>query len=67
MIILKNGTILNFKPAQVNEKTDVAINGNKISKIGKQLSLKYPSARVIPIMPFLNTLEIVKKGNGHDI
>ena len=42
MILLTNGTILNFNPASVKEKTDIVIEGNKIIKTGKQLSSKYP-------------------------
>ena len=49
MILLTNGTILNFNPAQVEKNSDVAIDGNKIIAIGQQLSLKYPNAEAIDL------------------
>lgn len=49
MILLTNGTILNFNPARVDKNCDVAIEGNKIIAIGKQLSSKYPTAEAIDL------------------
>ena len=49
MILLTNATILNFIPAQVDKNTDVAIEGNKIIAIGRQLSSQYPNAKAIDL------------------
>ncbi|NNG26808.1 MAG: putative aminohydrolase SsnA [Ignavibacteriaceae bacterium] len=49
MILLANGTIINFNPARVDINTDVAIEGNKIVAIGKRLALQYPNAESIDL------------------
>jgi len=49
MILLTNGTILNFNPATVDINTDVAIEGNKIVAIGKKLTSQYPNAESIDL------------------
>jgi len=49
MILLSNGTILNFNPARVDKNSDVAIDGNKIIAIGQQLSSQYPNAEAIDL------------------
>lgn len=49
MILLKNGTILNFNPARVDRNTDVVIEGNKIIAIGQQLSSQYPNAELVEL------------------
>jgi predicted amidohydrolase YtcJ len=49
MILLTNGTILNFNPARVDKNSDVAIDGNKIIAIGQQLSSQYPNAEAIDL------------------
>jgi len=49
MILLTNGTILNFNPACVDKKTDVVIEGNKIVAIGKQLTSQYPNVEAIDL------------------
>ena len=49
MILLTNATILNFNPAVVDKNTDVAIEGNKIIAIGRQLSSQYPNAKAIDL------------------
>jgi len=49
MILLTNGTILNFNPARVDKNSDVVIEGNKITAIGKKLSSKYPNAEAIDL------------------
>ncbi|RKY99571.1 MAG: putative aminohydrolase SsnA [Ignavibacteriae bacterium] len=49
MILLTNGTILNFNPARVDKNSDIAIEGSKIIAIGKQLSSKYPNAEVVDL------------------
>lgn len=49
MILLTNATILNFNPARVDKNTDVAIEGNKIIAIGRQLSSQYQNAKAIDL------------------
>jgi len=49
MILLTNGTILNFNPARVDKNSDVAIEGNKITAIGKQLTSQFPNAEAIDL------------------
>ena len=49
MILLANATILNFNPTRVDKNTDVAIEGNKIIAIGRQLSSQYPNAEAIDL------------------
>ena len=49
MILLTNGTIINFNPARVEKNSDVAVDGNKIIEIGQQLSSQYPNAEVIDL------------------
>ncbi|RKY94525.1 MAG: putative aminohydrolase SsnA [Ignavibacteriae bacterium] len=49
MILLTNGTILNFNPARIEKNSDVAIDGNKIIAIGQQLASQYPNAEVIDL------------------
>ncbi|GAG87453.1 unnamed protein product, partial [marine sediment metagenome] len=49
MILLANATILNFNPARVDKNTDVAIEGNKIIAIGRQLYSQYPNAEAIDL------------------
>ncbi|MEE9449986.1 MAG: amidohydrolase family protein, partial [Ignavibacteriaceae bacterium] len=49
MILLTNGTILNFNPASVKESTDIVIEGNKIIETGQQLSSQYPNAELVEL------------------
>jgi len=49
MILLTNGTILNFNPARVDKNSDVAIEGNKIIAIGQQLSSQYSNAELVEL------------------
>ena len=49
MILLTNGTILNFNPARIDKNTDVVIEGNKIIAVGRKLSSQYPNAESIDL------------------
>jgi putative selenium metabolism protein SsnA len=46
MLLLKDARILQFQPPEVGEELDILIEGNKIARIGRNLALEFPKARV---------------------